>query len=94
MKICFPVAENHGLESEVCRHFGSAPLFFDVDTETRELSLLDNGDEHNGHGACLKVYRAEGLASADNITCLGMDELPHFYLRQTCGGHHEKNSEP
>ena len=31
MKICFPVAENKGLESPVYNHFGSAPMFLLVD---------------------------------------------------------------
>jgi predicted Fe-Mo cluster-binding NifX family protein len=118
MKICFPVAENQGLESEVYGHFGSAPQFLVVDTETREITTLNNGDEHHAHGACqplkalggqevdaivvggigggalmglnragFKVYKAQGLTIADNITCFAQDELPILTPEQTCGGH-------
>lgn len=40
MKLCFPVQENNGLQSQVSRHFGSAPLLLVVDTESREISEL------------------------------------------------------
>ncbi len=38
MKICFPVQENEGLGSRVYNHFGSAPMFIVVDTETDNVS--------------------------------------------------------
>jgi len=60
MKICFPVAENQGFESEVYGHFGSAPQFLVVDTETREIKVLKNGDEHHAHGACQPLKALNG----------------------------------
>ncbi len=35
MNICIPVNEDKGLQSPVCAHFGSAPAFMIVDTESR-----------------------------------------------------------
>lgn len=52
MKICFPVQENQGTESIVYNHFGSAPLFVVVDTETNSVTMINNRDEHHVHGAC------------------------------------------
>ncbi len=118
MKICFPVERNEGMESLVFGHFGSAPLFVMVDTDTRQVREIANRDLHHAHGACsplkalgeetadaivvggigagalaglnragLKVYRAEGVTIADNITCLSMDSLQELTPAQVCGGH-------
>lgn len=50
MRICFPVEENIGLESPLHEHFGSAPLFLVVDTDTRQASLLGHNDHQHQHG--------------------------------------------
>ena len=71
MKICFPVVENHGLESEVYAHFGSAPQFLVVDTETREVKALSNNDEHHAHGAC-QPLKALGSQNVDAIVVGGI----------------------
>jgi predicted Fe-Mo cluster-binding NifX family protein len=52
MKVCFPVKEVLDLESEVYGHFGSAPAFVLVDTETKDVSSLGNPDMHHQHGMC------------------------------------------
>lgn len=52
MKICFPVQHNAGLESTVYNHFGSAPHFVIVDTETNTVAAINNRDQHHAHGAC------------------------------------------
>ena len=55
MKVCFPVSENRGLESQVFGHFGSAPGFVVVDMTSGELTAIDNGDRVHEHGACNPV---------------------------------------
>jgi len=60
MKIGFPVAEDFGLESEIYAHFGSAPHFIIVDTDTRELSLLPNKDQNHTHGSCRPIDKLRG----------------------------------
>jgi predicted Fe-Mo cluster-binding NifX family protein len=52
MKICFPAQKDDGLDSTVYNHFGSAPLFVVVDTETNGLATINNRDQHHSHGAC------------------------------------------
>lgn len=71
MKICFPVAENQGMESEIYGHFGSAPLFIVVDTETREIKTLINADEHHAHGAC-QPFKAIGGQEVDAVVVGGI----------------------
>ena len=52
MKICIPIADNKGLESPVYGHFGSAPLFVEVDTDRLSVEPLSNHDHGHAHGAC------------------------------------------
>ena len=52
MKICIPVAEYQGLESPVYDHFGSAPCFALMDTDTMAVERLSNRDYGHVHGAC------------------------------------------
>jgi predicted Fe-Mo cluster-binding NifX family protein len=52
MKICFPVQKNDGLSSIVYGHFGSAPIFLVLDTETNNVAAINNRDQHHVHGAC------------------------------------------
>lgn len=52
MKICIPISEDKGLESIPYGHFGSAPAFLLVDTETKECSLIPPTDSTHGHGGC------------------------------------------
>jgi predicted Fe-Mo cluster-binding NifX family protein len=52
MKICFPVQNDNGVESTVYSHFGSAPVFIVIDTETNGVASINNQDQHHTHGAC------------------------------------------
>lgn len=52
MKICFPVEVNQGMSSQVFGHFGSAPLFVVVNTETGDVASITNSDQIHEHGAC------------------------------------------
>ena len=52
MKICFPVAKVDGMESEVYGHFGSAPAFLVIETDTNTVTTINNKDQHHEHGAC------------------------------------------
>jgi predicted Fe-Mo cluster-binding NifX family protein len=60
MKVCFPVKEVLDLESEVYVHFGSAPAFVFVDTETRDVSSVGNSDMHHQHGMCNPIGALNG----------------------------------
>jgi len=52
MKICLPVLKDKGFESKVYRHFGSAPLFIVVETQSNHVTAVNNGDMHHDHGKC------------------------------------------
>jgi predicted Fe-Mo cluster-binding NifX family protein len=48
MKVGIPTLGNLGLEEKVSPHFGRAPTFTIVDTETGEVSVVPNTSEHMG----------------------------------------------
>ncbi|MFA5074163.1 MAG: NifB/NifX family molybdenum-iron cluster-binding protein [Nitrospirota bacterium] len=52
MKICFPVEKDEGINSTVYNHFGSAPAFIIVDSDTNSMVTINNCDQHHAHGAC------------------------------------------
>lgn len=55
MKLCFPVEENAGLDSQVYGHFGSAPTFLVVDTDSHEIFELKNSERSAPCCACATV---------------------------------------
>ncbi|WP_300464336.1 NifB/NifX family molybdenum-iron cluster-binding protein [Desulfobacula sp.] len=52
MKVCFPVASDNGLKSEIFGHFGSAPFFVVFNTQEKALATIDNQDLGHIHGQC------------------------------------------
>jgi predicted Fe-Mo cluster-binding NifX family protein len=62
MKICFPTENLLGLESIVYSHFGSAPGFVIVDTVSKEVEEIKNGDLHHAHGMCQPLQALGGRA--------------------------------
>jgi len=55
MKVCFPVENDRGLDSLVCEHFGQAPGFLLVDTDTMEVTSVQNEERGEQHGQCAPV---------------------------------------
>jgi predicted Fe-Mo cluster-binding NifX family protein len=60
MNICIPVKEDKGLSSEVNPHFGSAPIFLIVDTESGAARVIPNRNEHHAHGMCQPLASLAG----------------------------------
>ena len=71
MKLCFPVPTNEGMDSSVFGHFGSAPTFLLVDTETGTILEAINRDLHHAHGSCSPV-RALGGHEVDAVVVGGI----------------------
>lgn len=71
MKVCFPTENLQGLESKVYGHFGSAPGFVIVDTESAEVEEIPNGDQHHAHGMCQPLL-ALGGRKVDGIVVGGI----------------------
>jgi len=69
MKLCFPTYGTAGLEENVHPHFGKSATYTLYDTETGEVSCVDNSSTHMG-GSVLppEVVKAAG---ADAMMCSG-----------------------
>jgi len=48
VKIGIPTMGNKGLKELVCEHFGRAPTYTIVDTETNDVRVVENVSEHMG----------------------------------------------
>ena len=60
MKICFPVESDKGMNSEVYGHFGSAPVFVVVDSETKVIEAINNQNLIHEHGMCNPLKALDG----------------------------------
>lgn len=60
MKVCMPVSRNEGVASKLYDHFGSAPVFLIVDTETLSVEVVSNQDKTHRHGRCNPVGSISG----------------------------------
>ncbi len=71
MKVCFPTETLQGLESPVYEHFGSAPGFVIVDTESKSIEEINNNDLHHAHGMC-QPLKALGGREVDAVAVGGI----------------------
>lgn len=62
MKVCIPVTQDFGLDSPVCEHFGSTPMFLVVDTDDGVTESLPNNNTHHNHGGCTPLESLQGVA--------------------------------
>jgi len=60
MRVGFAVHNDQGIESKVYDHFGSAPAFIIVDTETKDPIRVNNKDLNHVHGACNPIMALDG----------------------------------
>ena len=52
MRVCIPTESDDGLSAMVYGHFGSAPFFTIVDTDSNSVEVVDNGKDEHEHGHC------------------------------------------
>jgi len=60
MNICIPIDEDKGLQRQVCAHFGSAPAFMIVDTDSGRCRAIPNRNQHHNHGMCTPLASLQG----------------------------------
>ncbi len=71
MKLCVPAMDKQGLKSAVSPHFGSAPYFIIVDTESGAVDEVPNHNQHHSHGLChpWALLQGRGIGS---LVCSGI----------------------
>jgi len=78
MQIAFPVESDQGMRSPVFDHFGSAPLFIIIDSDTYAATPIRNGDRNHIHGQCQPLAALHGI-TVDAVIVGG---IGHGALRQ------------
>lgn len=78
MKLCIPVADGEGLEARVSGHFGSAPYYALVDTDTARVTMVKN--DHQSHGGCAQVGRLR-RHQIDGVVCSNMGRRAYGRFR-------------
>jgi len=71
MKIAFPTLEKNDKGSPAHNHFGSAPYFVVVDTDTDEFQTIDNQNLNHTHGDCQPLV-ALGGTRVDAVVVSGI----------------------
>jgi predicted Fe-Mo cluster-binding NifX family protein len=71
MKLCIPTMDDRGLGGMPSDHFGSAPFFTFVDTETDVVETQRNGGADHVHGAC-RPLEFLGTRPVDAVVCRGL----------------------
>ncbi len=62
MKIAIPSLGEKGLADSVCPHFGRAPTYTIVDTESGDVDVVENKSEHfGGHGKPPEFLQAKDV---------------------------------
>lgn len=71
MRLCIPTTSDAGLTARLSPHFGSAPYFTIVDTETNEGETVRNDHAQHEHGRCDPV-RSIADQRVDAAICRGL----------------------
>ena len=75
MKVCLPISKNLGLDSPVHGHFGSAPGFLAVDTETLAAEAILNANLNHVHGGCSPVGMKKQFVTVYDESCLAQQTM-------------------
>ncbi|MFZ2455123.1 MAG: NifB/NifX family molybdenum-iron cluster-binding protein [Candidatus Altiarchaeia archaeon] len=70
MKVAIPTEGKRGMEEQVSHHFGRAPTYTLIDTETGAVEVIENTSEHmGGTGLPPELLQARG---AEAILCANL----------------------
>jgi len=71
MRLCIPTLDDRELAAAVSPHFGSAPFFTVVDTETGRCETVGNDHARHQPGRCDAARQLDPLA-IDAVLCSGL----------------------
>ena len=81
MVICIPTDSKDGLEAPVCGHFGQAPMYALVDSETNEINVIPNESSHRGGTDLPPVWlNKQGV---NIMLCSGMGQRAVMLFKQS-----------
>lgn len=71
MKLCIPTVDDHGPATPLSDHFGSAPFFTIVDSETGAFEAIPNDHARHAPGRC-DAARAIAGRGVGAVVCRGL----------------------
>ncbi len=71
MRLCFPTENEVGLEATLAGHFGSAPYYTIVETDSGACEVVANAQARHEHGSC-EAASGMGGRSVDAVICHGL----------------------
>jgi predicted Fe-Mo cluster-binding NifX family protein len=80
MKICIPTLDDRGLDGVPSDHFGSAPYFTFVDTESGTCEVAGNAGANHAHGQC-RPLEFLGKREVNAIVCRGLGKRAFARLK-------------
>jgi predicted Fe-Mo cluster-binding NifX family protein len=80
MKLVIPLDRFDGLGSPVSDHFGSAPFYALVETDTGAIDCIDNRNQHHDHGQCTPADQFAGMG-VQGVLCNGIGARAASRLR-------------
>jgi predicted Fe-Mo cluster-binding NifX family protein len=71
MLTCIPTKGPDGLDDTISDHFGSAPFFTIYDTDSDQITIVENRNAHHDHGTCHPMNQL-AKHDIDCVACVGM----------------------
>lgn len=71
MKLIVPLDSNEGLFFAVSDHFGSAPWYAHVESDSGLFEIVENGNRYHAHGECTPAGQFAGMG-ASAVLCNGI----------------------
>jgi predicted Fe-Mo cluster-binding NifX family protein len=81
MRLCIPTDSNRGLDAAISGHFGSAPYFTLVESDTGSVEVVSNRHAHHAPGTC-EAARGLPAHGVGAVVCLGLGRRALDGLRQ------------
>jgi predicted Fe-Mo cluster-binding NifX family protein len=81
MRLCIPTGSDCGLDAPIAAHFGSAPYFTLVDSESGAVQVVATYHAHHAHETCEPPTSlpAHGVGA---VICLGLGRRAFASLQQ------------
>lgn len=81
MRLCIPTRDDSGREATRSEHFGRAPYYAVVDTDTSDVEVVENESDHHGGSTQPPVFVANLDVDAVVVEELGERSMSVFEKR-------------
>jgi len=71
MKLCMPTVDDTGMAGRIAGHFGSAPYYTYVETDSGAVAVVSNAHALHEHGSCEPAAGMSG-GGVEAVVCHGL----------------------